>query len=1042
MIKLRKRLGSTFLALMMLLSLLPATAFAAGGDKVAAIGTTEYETLQEALNAADNGDTVKLLKDVKLTSALPGTKISGKTLTIDGAGKKISFNPDNTLGAVFGNNTNPLYAGTNLTVENLTIENTKTDTAGYATLTGYLGNGEITVAYEKCTFINLYTAVYVNPVTDKDSKVTLNLTNCTYTDTPTAYAVDVTTAGAYQNRVEANLTGSKGYTNKTGTVENCVYIGDKSYGNNLSAAVADAQNGDTILLTPGEYTGPLNITKRVNLIGAGADKTTINGPIQYKFSANQGGKTVTVEGLTVKAPAGNSVQGLQFCGNGPNAGYNLNIRVKNCAFEGWTYGVSVNSHANGYNMTVSDCDFTKSLCAVNFNYDESTNGQIAKNELTFAGNNNIAKNGFAVEEYNNSGVPTVKTYKTIQNFVDKKPTITGTAGTVKYVKNTTELNDAIAAAQSGTTIVLAPGTYNGVVQVNFRDKQNITIQGAGMNETTLVGKDGYLLNLASGNCSGLTVKDLSLKAGEKTTTLMKVASATTCSNLTVKNVAFVGGVHGIYLSKENTDTPDSTANSISITGCKFSGIGGTAQKANGIYFQRGQNVLIDNCRFENITATEEAAAVNIAPRKGGTSQGWTIINNVFDGIQGTQKIAAALAIHPMNGAAVKDVTITGNKFSNNKLVDILMKSESGAENWISNLLIANNGNPTISTIDDGRVCRVTFDLNGGNGTYPSVTLSKGDSYTLPTAAPSRPGYTFQGWYANGTLYKAGDPVTISKNTTFTAQWRDNTPYYGINVLPADNGTVTCYARSAAKGATVTVKVKAAGGYHLDKLVVTDAKGNVIDVKQESYGTYTFVMPASTVTVEGVFLKNTPETLPFSDVKPTDWFYNAVKYVYANDLMNGVEGGKFAPNATLDRAMMVTILYRLDGQPAVSGDVSFGDVPAGTWYTNAVKWAADNGIVKGVEGNRFAPTDGLTREQMATILYRYAQYKKLDVSASADLTAFVDGAKTSAWAADAMEWAVGAGLINGLEGNTLAPQGTSTRAQVAAVLMRFCENIVK
>lgn len=296
--------------------------------------------------------------------------------------------------------------------------------------------------------------------------------------------------------------------------------------------------------------------------------------------------------------------------------------------------------------------------------------------------------------------------------------------------------------------------------------------------------------------------------------------------------------------------------------------------------------------------------------------------------------------------------------------------------------------------------------------------------------------------AAGTATITVTTVDGNKTATCKVTVKSVPPTYGVTVLPSDNGTVTCYARGAEQGATVTVNVKPDGGYHLDKLVVTDAKGNVIDVKQESYGTYTFVMPASKVTIAGVFVKNSPDVLPFTDVKPTDWFYNAVKYVYEKGLMDGVEGGRFAPNATLNRAMLVTILYRLDGQPAVSGDLSFTDVPAGTWYTNAVKWASDNGIVNGVEGNQFAPSGDLTREQMSAILYRYAQYKKWDVSASADLTAFVDGAKTSSWAADAMEWAVGAELVNGLEGNTLAPQGTSTRAQVAAVLMRFCENIVK
>ena len=184
-------------------------------------------------------------------------------------------------------------------------------------------------------------------------------------------------------------------------------------------------------------------------------------------------------------------------------------------------------------------------------------------------------------------------------------------------------------------------------------------------------------------------------------------------------------------------------------------------------------------------------------------------------------------------------------------------------------------------------------------------------------------------------------------------------------------------------------------------------------------------------------------LPFTDVAAGSWYYDAVKYVYENKVMNGVEGNQFAPDETLSRAMLVTILYRLDGEPSLDGEnlgYPFEDVEEGSWYSDPVYWARLHGIVNGVEGNKFAPNDGLTREQMAAILYRYAQYKKLDVSASADLGTFADGSKTSSWAVDAMKWAVGEKLINGLEGNTLAPQNTSTRAQVATVMMRFMEGI--
>ena len=178
---------------------------------------------------------------------------------------------------------------------------------------------------------------------------------------------------------------------------------------------------------------------------------------------------------------------------------------------------------------------------------------------------------------------------------------------------------------------------------------------------------------------------------------------------------------------------------------------------------------------------------------------------------------------------------------------------------------------------------------------------------------------------------------------------------------------------------------------------------------------------------------------FSDVSESDWFYEAVTYVSENGLMTGVANDRFAPNATLSRAMMVTILYRLEGEPQVSGQGGFADVPADAWYTDAVAWATEQGIVNGAENNRFAPNDGLTREQMAVILYRFAQYKGLDVAADGDLSAFPDGADTAPWAAEAMVWAVDTGLIQGAEGGSLAPQGTSTRAQAATVLARLCQS---
>lgn len=183
-------------------------------------------------------------------------------------------------------------------------------------------------------------------------------------------------------------------------------------------------------------------------------------------------------------------------------------------------------------------------------------------------------------------------------------------------------------------------------------------------------------------------------------------------------------------------------------------------------------------------------------------------------------------------------------------------------------------------------------------------------------------------------------------------------------------------------------------------------------------------------------------LPFSDVRIADWFYNDVKYVYEKGMMSGTAADVFAPNATTTRAMIVTILYRLEGSPAVTGTSAFVDVPAGQWYTDAVNWAAANQIVKGTSATTFAPNDSITREQMAAILYRYAQYKGYDVTKRADLSGYSDNSQVSAYAKDALAWANAAKLINGVTNTTLAPQGNATRAQVSAILHRFCDGVVK
>ncbi len=186
---------------------------------------------------------------------------------------------------------------------------------------------------------------------------------------------------------------------------------------------------------------------------------------------------------------------------------------------------------------------------------------------------------------------------------------------------------------------------------------------------------------------------------------------------------------------------------------------------------------------------------------------------------------------------------------------------------------------------------------------------------------------------------------------------------------------------------------------------------------------------------------TGSQLPFQDVKPGDWFYEAVEYVYEKGMMNGVTNTKFGPEATTTRGMIVTILYRLEGEP-VAERSAFADVKADIYYALPIGWASANGIVKGHSAEKFGPEDEITREQMAAILYRYAQYKGYDVSAAADLSSFADAGQISSYAKTPLAWANAVGLVNGVGNHRIAPLHDATRAQVAAILMRFCENVAR
>ena len=181
---------------------------------------------------------------------------------------------------------------------------------------------------------------------------------------------------------------------------------------------------------------------------------------------------------------------------------------------------------------------------------------------------------------------------------------------------------------------------------------------------------------------------------------------------------------------------------------------------------------------------------------------------------------------------------------------------------------------------------------------------------------------------------------------------------------------------------------------------------------------------------------------FSDVEAGAWYAGAVEYCVESGLMNGVSGDRFDPGGTMTRSMLATVLYRASGSPAASGDAPFSDVEVDSWYGPAVLWSIQQGLFTGYGNGLFGTNDNVTREQLVVLLYRYAQYKGYGTSASGSLAAFVDSASVSDWATQAMSWAVANGIINGKDGARLDPQGTATRAEMAKILMVFCQKIAQ
>ena len=581
-------------------------------------------------------------------------------------------------------------------------------------------------------------------------------------------------------------------------------------------------------------------------------------------------------------------------------------------------------------------------------------------------------------------------------------------------------------------------------------------------------KNGSLISLSNGvsilqNNSSVTLDNVKVTANG---TFGAVTNGTQVgNNLTLKNNSFISAPNGIgvyWPSGNGVLTIDNSQ----ITG--HTGV----QVCGGSLDIKGANTSITATgtpqeKTENDGPIMDGAAVSIIKRDGYEDlRKITVQDGSFSSADSSEAVKA-YSFNNIdreegkfdNSASI--VTISGGNYSSSVDKDLLDKSittelYSAQESKVpysyftSSEEAQNAAKPgdiivdlTDEDIDPSVDIEIT--VNDGTGNINKITINKGATITVPSA-PDRDGYRFLGWSDGTNTYNPGDKITVTTGMTLTAQWEE-IPYtgkysYEVFTSVGDNGSLTV-DRYATEGDKVTIDVTPDEAYLLDELVVT-ANGKEVELTDNGDGTYTFTMPSADVRISATFAEDPDWTEPeepatdvsdiFIDVAPNAWYKDAVQYAYAGGLMTGVSANEFAPDATTTRGMIVSMLARLEGVESAN-DAGFADVND-EWYATAVNWAASVGVVNGYEDNTFRPNDAITREQLAAILMNYAAYKGEDVSARASLDAYSDAENVSTWATDTMSWAVAEGYITGMTADTLQPQGSATRAQVAAILERF------
>ena len=645
----------------------------------------------------------------------------------------------------------------------------------------------------------------------------------------------------------------------------------------------------------------------------------------------------------------------------------------------------------------------------------------------------------------------------IYAFYDK---ITITGGTVTATGGSSEGISMGIRAESGIEI------SGGIVTATGGSETGLTVLSSGIYTVLGVKISGGIVTAtgsavtASGDSTQITSEGIVVIRGDITIT---------GGSVTATGGAATGGEratsHGIYVIGES----ESSACNITITGdAQVTATAGAAVAESGAAVAESGPAVAESCGIVAICIVTGAVpeeqgpvgSINIADNAQVIATGGTVTGGEMPFTYG---IGASGGITVNGGHVIAETQSTSGTHSALGVAPALPNTtywwrtaETDTFTTSADSAYFYSDAHTYVEITDKEPTCVTFDPNGGvvNPTG-AITDIFGRLTSLPT--PTRSGrYRFDGWY---TAAEGGTKITtdtvFSENTTVYAQWTysgggggGGTTRYTVSFETNGGSKITSQSvtrNTAMKEPTAPTKDGYTfDGWYSDKELKTAydfdtkvAKSFTLYAKWTEKATE---LDKPTEPVEPTD-PTTPEWKnPFTDVSENDWYYDNVKYAYKNGLMSGTTNTTFAPNESLTRGMLVAILYRAEGEPAVNKSIPFSDVDINAYYANAFIWAQQNGIVNGVTENAFAPDDNITREQIAAIMFRYAKYKGYDVSVgeNTNILSYTDFDEISEYAISAMQYAVGSGLMKGKTESTINPKDFATRAEIAAILQRFLE----